>query len=248
MALPLIVDTLDTVPEPLKASYKPHEGKFRLDLEGYEDPKGLKSALDAERLTARNLEKQAKAWAALGKTPEEVAALVAAAEQAEVDKLTKSGDFEKLREQMNTQHAAALAQKDEVSGKLRTALERQIVDAEAVTAISELKGSVPILLPHVKASVKVVEDGDKYATRIVDAAGTPRVDGKGNFLTIKDLVSEMRQSDVFGRAFDGEGKAGSGAQQSGGTGTGTKTTGNLGGTKQDRVAELKARFPNLGQA
>ena len=34
--------------------------------------------------------------------------------------------------------------------------------------------------------------------------------GKGEFLGIKDFVSEMRESEIFGRAFEGTGTTGSG--------------------------------------
>jgi len=211
MSLKLNVETLDAIPESLRPLYKEDGGKFRLELEGYEDPVGLKSALQKERDAARAANKQASAWAALGKTPEEIQALVDAQRKADEDKLKGAGEFDKLRTQMADQHKTELSKKDEVVGKMRANLERYLVDAQATAAIAELKGSARLLMPHVKAQVKVIEEGEGFVIRVVDDNGTPRVNGNGQFLSIKDLVSEMRSGDEFSRAFEPTGTTGSGA-------------------------------------
>lgn len=222
MPLPLIVDSLDTVPEPLRANYVQSDGKFRLDVDGYEDPVSLKSALEKERKAARDASRQAKAWADLGKTPEEIHALLESHQRTEEDKAIKGGEFDKLRSQMLTAHQAELGKKDGRIDALTRAIHGRIVDADATAAIAAAKGVPALLLPHVRAQVKVVEEDGEFVARVVDQAGNPRVNGKGDFLSIADLVSEMRQSDVFGRAFEPTGTTGSGATGSSGGG-GSKT-------------------------
>lgn len=222
MALPFTVDAIDTIPEAQRSLYKEANGKFTLDVDGYEDPVNLKSALTKERDRAGAAEKQAKAWAALGKTPEEIQALVEAQAQAERDKLAKNGEWDKLKDQIITQHKTELSKKDEAIQAREKALEKYLVDAAAVTALAAAKGSAALLLPHVRAAVKVVEQNGEYVVRVLDKAGSPRVNGKGEFLTIEDLVSEMRQSDEYGRAFDASGTTGGGAQ-GGGNASGAKT-------------------------
>lgn len=219
MALKIEVESLDTVPETARSLYVEKDGKFRLDLDGYEDPAGLKSALQKEREAAKNASKQAAQWAALGKTPDEIAALVEAAKKADEEKALKGGEWEKVKGQMLEQHKGELGKKDLVIQSKDKALAKYLVDAAAVSALAEAKGSAALLLPHVRAKVKVVEDGDDYAVRVLDAAGNPRVNGKGEFLTIADLVSEMRQSDEYSRAFDASGTTGGGASQSSGAGS-----------------------------
>lgn len=215
MPLPLIVDSIDSVPEPLRANYVQHEGgKYRLDLEGYEDPANLKSALQKEREAAKAAAKQAKAWADLGKTPEEISALLAKQAQEEEAALKGAGQWDKLKAQMLDQHKAEISKRDEALTKSRARLERHLVDAQAVAAISAHKGVPTLLLPHVKAAVKVVEDGDELVVRVVDAAGNPRVNAKGEFLSIADLVGEMRQDAIFGRAFEPSGATGGGSRES----------------------------------
>lgn len=215
MPLLFTVDSLETVPEPQRGLYKETNGKFVLDVDGYEDPVGLKSALTKEREAAKTANRQAQAWAALGKTPEEIQALVQAQEQAERDKLTKGGEFDKLKAQMLDQHKAELSKKDERITGLTKSLERRLIDADGAAAIAAVKGSVALLLPHIRNAVKVVEDGGEFKVQVIDAAGNPRVNSKGEFLSIADLVGEMRQSEVFGRAFDASGTTGGGAGSSG---------------------------------
>ena len=49
MALQFVVDSLDAVEESARGLYVEADGKFRLNVDGYEDPAGLKSALQKER-------------------------------------------------------------------------------------------------------------------------------------------------------------------------------------------------------
>jgi hypothetical protein len=219
-ALNMTVESLDAIPEAQRGLYKESNGKFVLDVDGYEDPTGLKSALDKERKRASEAEKQAKAWANMGKSPEEIQALVETQRKAEEDKALKGGEFDKLKQQIIDQHKTELGKKDERIGTLTKSLERRLVDADATAAIAEAKGVPALLLPHVRAAVKVVEvDGD-FKVQVVDAQGTPRVNGKGESLSIADLVSEMRQSEIFGRAFEPSGTTGSGASGGGSGGSG----------------------------
>jgi hypothetical protein len=222
MALPFTVDAIDAVPEAQRSLYKESNGKFVLDVDGYEDPTNLKSALQKEREAAKTAAKQVQQWAALGKSPEEIQALVEAQAQAERDKLVKGGEWEKLKAQMTDAHKAELSKKDEAIAAREKALSKHLVDAAAVTALAAAKGSAALLLPHIRAAVKVVEEDGEYVVRVIDKTGSPRVNGKGDFLTIEDLVGEMRQSEEYGRAFDASGTTGGGAQGSGGA-SGAKT-------------------------
>jgi len=58
----------------------------------------------------------------------------------------------------------------------------------------------------------------EFNVQVVDDKGDPRVNGKGEPLTIADLVAEMRGSEVFGRAFEVSGQSGSGKQPGNGAG------------------------------
>ena len=224
MALQFQVETLDTIPEAVRALYKEDGGKFRLDLDGYEDPQGLKSALQKERDAAKAAQRQVSAWDKLGKTPDEISAMLEAQSKAEGEKLGKSGDWEKVKQQMVEQHAKELAKRDDGLQAKDKAIERYLIDAQATAAIAEAKGAAALLLPRVKAHVKVMQEDGGFVARVVDAEGNPRVDSKGKFLTINDLVSEMRQSETYARAFDASGASGSGAGSSSGAATAKTVT------------------------
>lgn len=243
MALQLTVDKIDALPEPIRALYKPAGDKFQLDLENYEDPVNLKSALDKERKERRDAIEQAKAWKSLGKTPEEIQALVEAQAQAERDKLTKAGEWDKLKLQITEQHQTELAKRDEAAKTLRGQLEMELVDGAAIKAVATAEGSPELLLPHVKARVRVVEEGGKFLVRVVDAAGNPRVDGKGEYLSITDLVSEMRQNPIFAPCFP---KAqGSNAPGSTSGPRGASIKGKIDGTPEERTAYFQSKYADL---
>lgn len=209
-ALKLTLDSLDGVDDAVKALYVEKDGKHVLDVDGIEDTGALKGALQKERKAREDAEKQIKKWQRLGKTDEEIAALLEDQEKKAQTDAERKGEWEKLRTQMNEKHQAELAKKDEAVGSMRKALERHLVDAAATAAIASADGVPDLLLPHVQRHVKVIEEDGEFTVKVVDAKGDPRVNGKGEPLTISDLVSEMRQSEIFGRAFKGDGKSGSG--------------------------------------
>jgi len=236
MALKLTVDSLEAVDEPLRGFYEQDGDKFKLKVDGVEDTSGLRSALEKERKAARELEKKVKRWESLGKSDEEIQSLLTAAEQAEQEKATKAGEWDKLRAQMNEKHEAALKAKADEASKMRTTLERYLVDAAATSAIAAAKGVPELLLPHVQQHVKVVEEDGDYIARVVDQRGDPRVNAKGEHMTISELVAEMRQSEVFGRAFEASGNTGIGKQPGNGAGGAGATKKSDLKTEKDRAA------------
>ena len=105
------------------------------------------------------------------------------------------------------------------------------------------EGSTELLMPHVQAKVKVIEEDGDFAVRIVDATGNPRVDGKGNFLSITDLVSEMRQNPIYAPGFP---KAqGSNAPGSTSVQRGASAKGKIDGTPEERTAYFQSKYADL---
>lgn len=236
--LKLNVDSLEAVDEPLRALYEPDGDKFKLKVEGLEDTAGLKSALQKERKTAGELQKQTNAWKALGKTPEEIQELLEAQEARQQTEAERKGEWEKLRTQMNDKHAKDLQTKDETIGAMRRRLEAELVDAKATAAIASAKGVPELLLPIVHRFVKVDDD---FNVQIVDAKGDPRVNGKGEPLSISDLITEMKATELYGRAFDGSGQTGGGKQPDntgGGNPRNNKKRSEF--TKEERIAFIDA--------
>lgn len=213
MALKLKIDKAawEGLTEGLRELYEEKDGEYVLSVDGMDDTSGLKSALQKERAERDKLAKQVKEWAGLGKTPEEISELLGKLQDEEAKKAAAAGEWEKVKAQLVESHKKDLTKKDEEVAKMRASLESYLVDAAATATIAELKGVPQLLLPHVKSSVKVIEADGRYTVQVIDANGTPRINGKGEMLTIRDLVEEMKQSDVFGRAFEASGTSGSGS-------------------------------------
>jgi hypothetical protein len=216
MALKLRIsaEELAGLPEGIREFYEEKNGAFVLGVDGLEDTSGLRSALEKERKTARELEKLARQYQGLGKSPDEIAELVKAQEESEKSKLEQKGEWEKLKAQLLESHKKELTARDEAVQKMKGTLESYLVDAAATEAIAAAKGIPQLLLPHVKGAVKVIEEDGKYQVRVVGPDGSHRMNAKGEFLGIKDFVSEMRESEVFSRAFEGTGTTGGGAAAS----------------------------------
>ena len=188
MALPAHVETLDTVPEELRPHYVPAEdGGFRLDAEGIEDVSGLKSALAKERAARKALRAELDARAG----PE--------GENGDGD-----GDSDGGAAGDGDMPAAGDPGPVE---RLRRQLERRLVEAEARAAIVAARGAPELLLP-VLLPLLGVEEGEDGAFRARVLSG---VAGGEVPESLEALVEGLRRSDVYGRAFDGSGKSGSGA-------------------------------------
>jgi DNA-directed RNA polymerase subunit F len=229
MALKAVLDTIDDLSDDLKSHYQQSEdGKFMLSVEpvggfALEDVTGLKTALGQERTTRQNLEKQVvkfkdidpdKAREALEKL-EELAEIDPA---KEADKIANT-KFEAAKAQLLEKHTSEITTRDERINGLTGTIDKLLREQRATMALAEAKGAVDLLLPHVLASTRTVEkEPGRFEVEVIDKDGNVRIDGKGNNMDIKGLVAEMRQSEAFGRAFDGTGHSGSGKQPGGGTG------------------------------
>jgi len=192
MTLPATVDRLEDLPEAVREHYVATEdGRFRLDADGVEDVAGLKSALDKERAARKALK----------------------AELATRDEAgTGDAEVEDAPEPEPVPETATVAD------PRQAALEARLVDAEARAALQAARGVPELLLPVLRDRLGVAEDdAGGLAVRVLDEAGEPkRREGEdAAYLTVADLVEGLRADPVYGRAFDGSGKGGSGAPTAG---------------------------------
>ena len=207
------VKTLEEVPEAQRDLYlKLGDGTYKLDAEGVEDVKGLKSALEKEREEAKRLRGVAEKYKDVD--PEKYRELIAQAEEADRKTLEAKGQYETLLTQIKEKHKKELDAAKAETGEVTAELESYLVDNAAVLAITEAKpkGGPRLLLPHVKAQVRVMKVDGRRVARVVNEKGEVRIaDSNGAPMTIPQLVAEMRESKEFGDAFEADGKTGSGA-------------------------------------
>lgn len=124
-------------------------------------------------------------------------------------------NLDKMRADMQKGFDKILEGKDAELSGMSKSLQRYLVEKEAVNAITTAKGVSDLLLPHVRQQAKVIKEGDDFVVRVVDSDGEARGDGKGGFMTVTDLVGELKGSETFGRAFESEAPRGGGTPPSG---------------------------------
>lgn len=231
MALPSVVDTLESVPEAVRSEYKATpEGKFVLDVIAHEsgwaleNVTNLKTAVGKERHRANEAEKKLKSYSELdGVDP--VAAKNALTRIAELEQFDPNKEAEKIAEtkykgrldELVKQHKTKEETLAGIVQKQDTELRKLIVDAEITNVLAKhAPGAVELLSPHVAKYVRVTEGPKGFVREVVDAEGNPRVgDGMGNPMTVEQLVLEMRDKPAFAPAFPSSGTSGSGTQPNG---------------------------------
>lgn len=139
MPLPFKVESLDNVPEAQRSLYVQDGDTFRLDLDGYEDPTGLKSALEQERKAKRDAEAKAKEKDKLlkGIDPDEAREALKMKQELEEKKLVEEGEVDKLVEKrLERFRQDSETQKKEIQQE-RDALKDELHKLKIKTAIQE---------------------------------------------------------------------------------------------------------------
>src|SRR5258705_3877433 len=99
MPLELVIDKLDGLADPVKSLYVEKDGKFHLDVNGYEDPAGLKTALQKQRAANKSAKDTIALWTKLGKSPDEIEALIAEKDASAAEAAKKAGNVDAIVKQ-----------------------------------------------------------------------------------------------------------------------------------------------------
>ncbi|WOC14984.1 hypothetical protein [Pseudochrobactrum sp. MP213Fo] len=239
----------------IAALYKPTtDGKFVLQIEAVDgmelsNTKELKDSLTAERTERAKLTADAAAF----KDLDPRVARDAIAKLAEIEKLDPNKDADKIvqaridsvKAALTEAHTAETAKRDQQINDLTGQLTTLVVDNAATSALAENKGSVALLLPHVRNSVKTKFIEGKIVAEVVGTDGNPILNGKGEPISIADHVKAMRDDKSFAGAFEGSGHSGSGKAFDRGGGGGGAQAGNLAGSRSDQTAAVANKFPHL---
>lgn len=156
---------------------------------------------------------------------EKLAAFEAAQKLAEEEAARKAGDFEKLEGNLK----AEIAKRDDVAKEYKAKFEMQVKNSALTQALIENKVSSQFLdAAKAMFMLKGIE---------VDADGNAKI----GTTTIQDAIKEWANSDA-GKAFiaapDSSGGGASGSNAS------NNLVGNMGGTREERIAAINAKFGN----
>ena len=241
-ALKAILENLDSVEEGVKPLYVQKDGKYVLDVEaseGFElaNVGALQSALSSERSIRGSVEKELKKfgsnWDEKEKkwvhTIDPTKAKQALEKYDQFKSFDPNKEADKIadakvtaaKEGLIAQYSSEIETRDGRIGLLTTTVEDLLITQTARADIIAAKGSPELLLPHIAKMTRVSEKDGKFLVEVLDKEGNVRIgDTKGNPMTIAQLVEEMRGSDVFGRAFEGDGTTGTGKAPHTGGGNG----------------------------
>lgn len=227
MPLALTVDSLDSVPEPFREHYTEADGKFRLNVDGLEDVTGLKTALDKERASAREAAKTLKDWQKLGKTPEEISALLAKTVDDDKKKKKDTGDVDALlaeaEKRFNTEKEQLARERDDA-----LKYEREAVISERLVAALVRNGAteegIELLPDRLAGRIKFErEDGKRKLIITAPDGETPMYGAKMTEpATLDDLAKEAMTK--YPSLFKGEGTSGSGTRPNRGSSGGKTLT------------------------
>jgi hypothetical protein len=225
MALELILDAVENAglsEEAVKAAKKTPEGKYIIEVIPVTDVTKLQSALSKERENSRKAEDQLKTFENLDPAKAREA-------MKKVEEMANWTPEQKVKEQIEAVKASIIeahgkekAKLEEKLSKLTKSLEEAMIVSVASQALAEQKGSVRLLMPHIRQQTRLREADGKFIVEVLGADGNPRLVGAdGHPMAINELVSEMKTQNDFASAFEGTGATGSGA--AGSSGTGVKT-------------------------
>ena len=196
-----------------------------------EDVSGLKSALRKERENNAALEKR---MLTLEKASEQTRR--DAEREAERLEAEKSGDIEKITENLNKRHQTEV---DDWKGKYESVSKQSKVDRKHDQA-SQLAVSMAVDANTVPALTEWIEnrlivEGEPGAYKVIPT-------GEFSGFTLEEMAKEIPNQPSIRRMVKSSDGTGGGAAGSTGTGSAKQTKGDLGGSKAERVAAIKARI------
>jgi hypothetical protein len=247
MTFKKIVEKLDEIPEEYHEFYVPIEDGENKGKYGLQEITPLRNAVThtkRERDEARKKASKVDAWEKLGKSPEEIAEMLATIEENETKKLKESGNTDALLDQHRKKWEAEKGQLASDVDFWRDSYQNSVIDGNLAVALSKLEATpegADLLPDRLKARVKIEVGADKkIVARVLNEDGTPMAgNGADGSATFEDLVVDAKKR--YPSLFKGTSQSGSGASKTtgrdGGAGTPSKRSGMSMDDKAKFIAE-----------
>lgn len=246
MALAFMVDDITTVDEKFRDAYVKRGDKYVLDTE--EDVLSMKESLGKANKEAAARRSAITAWEKLGKTPEEIAALLAEKDDSERKKLEEKGEWDKIRAQIEEKYTKEISERDAELQAARASERQAIIENRVVTQLTVLGATVEGLqvLPRMMGERinLVTENGQRHLKILMDDGKTPMAgSGADGTATVEDLAKDIKKK--FPSLFGTSQKPGMGGEGGGNGGGGTKDKVpefKREASTSDKVAAIRARI------
>lgn len=228
---PELVDKIEDVPEEHRGLYGKgdgdNEGKFVLNVEAIrKDYATMANTMRKERDDRKTAQANLKEWTDAGfKSPEDVTSTIDDLKSKSKGKKTDDDDIERrlqaARDEIATKKDEEIKTLKEASEKANGSVQKYILDASAQSSLAKAGGSVDLLLPHVKSHLAVREHNGEMVVRVLNKEGDERM-GSGGYMSVDELIAEIREQDTYKPAFKADPKGGAGsAPGNGGSGGAT---------------------------
>lgn len=234
----------DSLNDTLKAEYKEDGDDFVLDVTavgGYalENIDGLRTTLSKLKADVASSKKALKDFEIDGELIEPARVHDLMKKFKDMGNLSPdelaAAKVKSALDQQQEQFNKQVAKRDGELTSMRSHLEKVLVDQAATAILASKGGNIKLLLPHVKAALKVVEENDSFGVKVIGADGNPRVSvsrGVTSDMTLEQLVDELATSEDFSMAFTSQAKPG------GGTPSAKPTPGSNGAVRKVGAGQL----------
>ncbi len=215
------VTTLDDVDENLRPFYTANEAEdgFVIKPDLVEVSKawdGINNANVAIRKENKGLSGKKIDLSGLsdyGATPAEILEAFTGQKKELSDALDKKEGHvnpEKIRVEMKKAHTVDLDVANKRADSYKTQLYDTLVTNVAMAAINEHKGNAKLLIGFVTNQVKMKDIDGKLEPHVIDEDGDRKMGGAGSYMTVAELVKNMKGDKTFAALFDSEVNTGSG--------------------------------------
>lgn len=214
------VDSIESVPSDFRVFYDEKDGKpvIREDMAATVGAfRSMSAALDkrSKELTeARAGKVDLSSLSDYGTTPDEIKETFDTKISELQNELSKGKDaklnLDKLRNDMNMGFQEKTKKYEARIEGLTSFLHKTLVTEKATAEIASAKGDVELLMPFVSAKIKVQESDGEFSVFVVDDQGEQRFNHVGQPMNIKELVTEMKGNEKYGKLFASESPTGSG--------------------------------------
>lgn len=213
-------DLEQDVPESEEQEEQEHEVIEKEKYESaVEELAKARKALSKANKEAEQRRHRLKSYEQLG-DPDEINEIVRRQKEKEEKEAEHRGDTEKMLKAKEEKWKREVEEREQRLGQMQNSLHKYMVESQAASAIQELDGVPKLLMPHIKEHVKMTEtDNGDWVVRVVDEDGDPKFNANGEYMSIRDLVSEMKEDDAFGLAFKSRAPSGAGTNPNKTTGT-----------------------------